>query len=233
MSLRSTFEELCGSGSAAPVFSNAPNEYIANKKLVRSHSGYDLYAGHYGYDVYRKLADGHSLVTNFRDPVKRVYSLYRYWRHSVPLDSLSNLNHNDREVIRLAHILSFSEFIRADSYDLRLYISNFHFRQIYRSGWDRSSAGLLPRWVVKRRIAKMPWFYVAEMPEVSALLLRHCFPQLNETVIPWVNRSGGESEIMGRLDAQYLVSLNILDYEIYSFAVKVMVSRLRRLSQSV
>src|SRR3546814_18883930 len=100
-SLRSVFAALNNTGSIAPVFGNAPADYQSNREFVNNYRGYDLYAGHYGYDVYRAIGDGHLLVTNFRDPIQRIYSMYRYWRNDVKIESLDYNNRRDIDVVML------------------------------------------------------------------------------------------------------------------------------------
>jgi hypothetical protein len=225
-SLRRVLSELSGPQNVAPVFSNAPNDHRINAQTIISHRGYDLYAGHYGYEIYRALSDGHVLVTNFRDPVQRIYSIYRYWRHNVSMEDLAGAQPNDVQVVRLAQELSFSEFIRANNDDLRLYISNFHFRQLHRTGWAFSKVGLSAKLAVKRRIRKMPWFYIAETPDASALLLQRTFPGLDQISFPQDNKSGGDAQPIQLADAEHLIRMNMLDYEIYAYAVSLQSARL-------
>jgi hypothetical protein len=222
--LRSMFATLSG-GSVAPVFGNAPNDHRAGAAAVGGHAGYDYYAGHYGHEIFATLGDGHLLVTNFRDPVQRIYSIYRYWRNNVSLDALSDAHPGDVATVRLAQDLSFSDFIRVESDDLKLYISNFHFRQIHRSGWGLSSLGPVARWAVRRRIRGMAWFYIAELPEASTLLLRYRFGG-GDLSVARDNRSGGEAEAVRAADAEHLIAMNLLDYEIYGYAVKLQAQRL-------
>src|SRR3546814_4830561 len=82
-SLRSVFAALNNTGSIAPVFGNAPADYQSNREFVNNYRGYDLYAGHYGYDVYRAIGDGHLLVTNFR----------RSEEHTSELQSLMRISY--------------------------------------------------------------------------------------------------------------------------------------------
>jgi hypothetical protein len=42
--------------------------------------GYDLYAGHYGQDIFAAVNDDHSCITNFRHPATRLISLYNFFR---------------------------------------------------------------------------------------------------------------------------------------------------------
>src|SRR3546814_14334187 len=78
---------------------------------------------------YTTLFRSHLLVTNFRDPIQLIYSMYRYWRNDVKIESLDYNNSRDIDVVMLAHKLDFSKFIRSNNEDLFLYISDFHFRQ--------------------------------------------------------------------------------------------------------
>lgn len=174
-SLRSLFSRLIGDQGVAPVFSNAPEDHRSNAARISEFTGFQLYAGHYGFDAYRRLSEGHLLFTNFRDPVRRVQSMYRYWRNNVSESHLATLDPSDRQVVRLAKEMSFPEFIRHRSDDLQLYISNFHFRQLHSSGWERPPIDQAAISTVKRRISRMPWFYLAETPDCSSRLLAQLF----------------------------------------------------------
>lgn len=226
-SLRTAFKELIGDGTVAPVFSNAPNAHRSELDLVR-YRGFDLYAGHYGYDAYLKLKAEHLLFTNFRDPITRVFSIYRYWRNNITLDQLTEAHPSDVRIVELAHSLPFSKFVRADNEDLKLYISNFHFRQLHGSGWEQSRLTRRAEWQVKRRVAKMPWFYIAETPEASTSLLHRLMPDLGNIRIPRENESYAGAEQIDISDVEYLTRLNVFDYAIYAYALKTQEWRLKR-----
>lgn len=228
-SLRTVFKELIGNGTVAPVFSNAPNAHRSELDLLR-YRGFDFYAGHYGYDAYRRLRSHHLLFTNFRDPVTRVFSIYRYWRNNITLDQLTEAHPSDKQIVELAHQLPFSEFVRADNRDLKLYISNFHFRQLHSSGWEQRPLGRRAEWQVKRRVAKMPWFYIAETPQASTLLLQQILPELGSIRIPRENQSYASAEEIDGADVEYLTRLNLLDYDLYAYALKTQERRLRQYS---
>lgn len=210
----------------APAFSNAPNAHRADRPELKRYRGFDLYAGHYGFDAYRRLSGGHLLFTNFRDPVRRIYSMYRYWRNNIVLDDLTDAHPSDVAVVKLAHDLSFSEFVRANNSDLRLYIRNFHFRQLHSSGWHDIQVGWRAKWVVKRRIAAMPWFFIAETPEASALLLERIIPKAANMKVGRHNASLGHPDVIDAADAEYLTRLNVFDYAIYAFALELQEQRL-------
>lgn len=228
--LRHVLQDLSRARTTAPAFDNAPGDHRTNGSQIEQHRGHDLYLGHYGYDAYLNLRDRHLLSTNFRDPVGRVYSIYRYWRNNISRESLAGLAGPDARVVELAHDLTFSEFIRSGNDDLMLYISNFHFRQLWRSGWEPAEVDLHTRSIVKRRIRQMFWFYISEQQVASTLLLQTLFPEAGHIVIPRENESHGVAESVLPQDAAYLTELNELDYEIYHYALKLQAKRLAKIT---
>lgn len=226
-SLRTLLSSLIGRGSVAPVFCNAPDDDRRNRYSIQQYSGYDFYAGHYGYDVYKQIGAGHELVTNFRDPSHRIYSLYRYWKYNVSADHLATLSGPDAEVVRLAHKHSFSDFIRIEENDLRLYIDNFHFRQLLASGWTFPSITNDAIETVKSRISLMSWFYIAEEPDQSFQRLNRKFEVPKELSLPWDNKSGGSAQDIPIKDIDFLKEINQIDTEIYDFALNIHRTTLR------
>lgn len=219
-SLQKAFRALFSAEEIAPVFSNAPNDHRANKSSISRHRDYAFYAGHYGHDAFKELSTDHVLVTNFRDPVARIISIYRYWRNNVSAEDVAGAHPRDAAVVMYSHELDFASFIRCEDPDLLLYISNFHFRQLLDSPWESSTIRPWHRLKVKRRISGMPWFYVAEMPEVSTMLLSRSFPELRASELPCDNISRGERIAITSADVEHLVSLNRLDYDIYHHALR-------------
>jgi len=225
-SLRTALAEVAGE-PAAPDFCFAPHNYRAFKDQIKTQAGHRFYVGHYGYDVFRELNKKHFLVTNFRDPVQRIRSLYQYWRYTVTVENLKSLLPGDSNLVMIAKNHSFSEFIRHQYSDLQLYIQNFHFRQLYHSSWSWKGNTWYARQVVKRRISNMRWFYVAETPEVSHVLLNFAFPNAPSIVLAQHNRSIGEQIPVSAEDAIHIASTNVLDYEIYAHAIRVQSDRLK------
>lgn len=223
-SLRSLLGRQFASDAIAPVFDNDPSDHRADTSALDRYPGYSLYAGHYGYEAFRKLEDGHQVITNFRAPAARIVSLYRYWRNNVGPVVLAGLDPDAAAVVMLSKTLSFAEFIRSDNADLQLYISNFHFRQLLHSGWENTTIRPWTMPLVKRRIGRMPWFYVAEMPYESQLLLRQAFPSI-EGDIPSENRSEGEKIAVDDSDVRHVMRLNPLDYELFHYAVRLQCER--------
>jgi hypothetical protein len=141
--------------------------------------------------------------------------LYRYWRNNVDLDDLVGLHPTDLEVIR------------AENEDLKLYISNAHFRQLYKCGWEQAALGAFALWTVKRRIRAMPWFYIAETPQASGALLQRAFPTLAGSAIARNNESRGTAERIKEEDVEHLLRMNSYDHAIYAYALQVQQARLK------
>ncbi|HBF32852.1 hypothetical protein [Rhizobium sp.] len=214
--------------SIAPQFSNSPYDYRISRGRYSQNSGYDFYAGHYGFDAFRQLQDGHVLVTNFRDPIQRIRSLYRYWS-KVGLDGVAP---EAAIPVRLAKELSFSDFIRSENKDLRLNIDNFHFRQLLAEGWKECSQSFSARASVFHRIYRMKWFFVSEMGQISLALLKSSFPQYRDAVLGRENVTDAPQFEVSAADAQYIAQRNVLDYDIYAWATALQTRRAAKLTLS-
>jgi hypothetical protein len=232
-SIRVLLHSLSKEGTIAPQFMNAPEDYRSSRTKMKSLRGYDFYFGHYGYEFYQVVDKGHALVTNFRDPVRRVYSLYRYWRHNVANCLLDNLHDKDAFVVKLAKEKSFSQFIRIKDDNLLCYISNFHFRQIHKTGWLLEPLSKSSKLTVCNRIKNMPWFFVSETPEASMSLFRLMFPEVADKDMPYVNVSLGDNKPIAQRDVDHLISLNRLDYAIHAYAIQIQSSRLTKLKPRI
>lgn len=229
VSIRSLLHTVSNGGTIAPQFMNAPEDYWSSREKISTFRGYDLYFGHYGYEVYQAVNEGHTLVTNFRDPAQRVHSMYRYWRHNVQDSDLAHLLDKDAYLVRLAKEKSFSEFIRVKDENLLCYISNFHFRQIYMTGWLHHPHTNTSELMVYRRIKDMPWFFVAETPEASMSLFRLAFPEVRNKDMPIENVSLGNRDEMSKKDVEYLMSLNRFDFAIHAYALNIQSARLAKM----
>jgi hypothetical protein len=75
--------------------------------------GYDLYAGHYGQDIFAAVNDDHSCITNFRHPATRLISLYNFFRFKVNLSD-EELRTERYYSVLLAKSVSFERFVSAD-----------------------------------------------------------------------------------------------------------------------
>lgn len=209
----------------APSFSCAPNDHRKNRELLSNFTGYKIYIGHYGYEYYEKLGCGFELITNFRHPVARIYSLYRYWRQNVRLEHLAEIDPADKRVVAFAHELSFSDFIRHPDADLRLYLENAHFRQLHRCNWTPKAVTVDSMATVKRRIDEMPWFFIAEEGETSARLFQRFLPEIDVQDIPRDNISTGVLSTVSDEDAAYIEQINDADLKIYEYALQIQQKR--------
>ncbi len=220
--VRALLERPFPQAERAPVFDNSPVTQTRSNACFRALEGFNYYASHGGYHAYQRLAPKHAVITNFRDPSCRIRSLYRYWRYNVDLAALMP---GDRALVVTAKEMDFSKFIRQKSPLLRLYLDNFHFRQLRGSGWQRQNSRILDRWIVKRRIAAMPWYFVAEMPEISILWLSKTFPAYKDEALSSENGSVGPRVDITAEDALFLTRSNNLDYDIYTYATGLLASR--------
>jgi hypothetical protein len=126
--------------------------------------GFRFYAGHYGYDHYRSVCDGHLPVTNFRHPATRLKSLYSYFRLAVARDAASETL-PEFHAVRFARSVSFEDFVGSEDPRILTYTSDHHFRQLANSGWRLRVERSFDE--VCAFIDAMPWFYVCEYPVLS------------------------------------------------------------------
>lgn len=211
-----------------PTFSNSPNSNDYSIDKIEKYSVFDLFFGHWGYDVFEKIGNDGILITNFRNPVDRIFSLYRYWRNNVNLDDLNHLDKKDYMCVEFAKKNNFSEFIRIDMKELNLYIQNFHCRQLHSNGWNFIKFDEIIIEKIKYRIEKMNWFYITENPVFSMFLFRKEFPQFQQTSLLQENVSNGQYEKISDEDVSYLMSLNYWDYEIYTYAWHLQSERMKK-----
>jgi len=228
-SIKQMLESVYPPDAIAPQIENTPQQY---RDLGRNYSrfkGYEYYAGHYGYCVFEEVNDGHALVTNFRNPVSRIFSLYNFWRKNVPESYLEQMLEVDAAPVREARTKSFSEFIRSENPNLRLYMDNAHYRQILDTWYvDRA-----PTWSdftkVLKRIIGMKWFFVTEFSGLSQVALRRAFPEAGFSNIPVTNESRDKQsqDSPSGKDVIYLIRRNSVDFAIYVFAVALLIWRIR------
>jgi hypothetical protein len=136
--------------------------------------GYDVYTGHIGRDLFEAVNDGHAVVTNFRKPLPRILSLYNYYRHRVGanhLDSSTPAARMNHACAIAAHTLDFDDFVRCDNPFVRLYISDFHYRQLTHSPWEPPLPGVTLADACAF-VDRMTCIYVCEEPGRSERLFR-------------------------------------------------------------
>ncbi|MDB5456446.1 MAG: hypothetical protein JWP92_2031 [Caulobacter sp.] len=194
-------------------------EHAIHRGRYGAYRGYRFYGGHYGRDIYRAIGAGAPCVTNFRQPVERILSLYRYFRHSVDLDA-AQLATPRYAAVRLAKTLSLDDFATCDEPAITLHTADHHFRQLTGSGWSPTVEGSLTDAIAL--IDTMPWFFVCETPQASMLWARRVFGGAIDTV-PRLNETGATAQAaaadLGSRARTVLEERNQRDQTLYQHAV--------------
>jgi hypothetical protein len=189
--------------------------------------GYDYYAGHYGRDIFEAVNDGHRCVTNFRDPIERLISLYNFFKFNVKL-SEEELGTERFLAVAFAKSASFEEFVSSKDPNVDLYVRNAHFRQLANSCWVLDATKEFDG--VCRFVDEMRWYYVCEYPAMSFACFRRAFdwdlPQ-----IPRENVTRAESDkpanpatVDDRIQ-KLILAKNDLDFALYRYAVRRLVTQ--------
>jgi hypothetical protein len=189
--------------------------------------GYDLYAGHYGRDIFSVVNNGHRSVTNFRHPATRLLSLYNYFRFNVKLSD-KELRTDRYYAVRLAKCDDFKSFVSTDDPRVKVYVRNSHFRQLANSCWSLKTAKKLRD--VCQFVDSMAWYYICELPEISVFWFLRVFnctldemPRSNLT-----GNHGGQATTLATLDdstCRAIYRENELDFALYRHAVERLLDR--------
>lgn len=206
-----------------PTIENDAAEHAARAGRYEAFAGYDFYAGHYGHDIYRAVGGGAPAATNFRWPVDRIISLYRYFRHVVEISDDQARDPRYRAV-SLAKSLSLNDFVTCDDPAVVLHTYDHHYRQLTGSGWsplyeqDLAAAQTL--------IDGMVWFYVCEHPYESLSWAEVAFdgrlaqiPKLNVTR----STDAAETLLSSKAHRQLLVQ-NQKDIALHQYAVGLLLT---------
>lgn len=217
-SIASAISSLYDPTDIAPVFDNSPQDRDPNRwhELKK----YRFVSGHFGYEVQRSVLPKHRLITNFRQPVDRIHSMYAYWRRSFDPETTTKYLPEENGP-KYAHIMSFSDFVRSKTSFLSLYLDNFHTRQILHSGWLPRTISPLDIFVAKRRIKNMLWFYICERETESAAWLTSIFPKIE--ALPRANATdydNGDVSLPTEEDRAVILARNSADLALYQYAVK-------------
>ena len=226
-SLRRVFETLFRPEKQCPIIEN---DKVGHERLRGEYAhfrGYDYYAGHYGRDIFEAVNEGHRCVTNFRNPLRRLISLYNFFRFNVKL-SEEELRTERFRAVAFAKSVSFEEFVSSGDPNVDIYVRNAHFRQLANSCWDLETTKDIED--VYRFVDEMPWYYVCEYPEMSIAWLRRAFdwklghlPRENVTRI-----QGDQAADLATLDDRIwnvILAKNDLDFALYRYAVGRFLSR--------
>lgn len=148
----------------SPRIEDDATEHAARAGRYEAFRGYDFYAGHYGFDIYEAMGGRLPAATNFRWPVDRVVSVYRYFRHVVEISDAQARDPRFRAV-SLSKQLSLDDFVTCDDPAVVLHTHDHHFRQLTGSGWSPVYEQEMA--AARALIDGMLWFYVCEHPYES------------------------------------------------------------------
>jgi hypothetical protein len=150
--------------TCCPLIENSQRDHEQRAGAYEAFRGYGYYGGHYGYDIFNAVADGHNAVTNFRTPDRRLLSLYNYYRLDVTLPE-DPAGLDALYPVAFAKDVDFHSFIASDDPRIEIYTRNFHVRQLTNSPWQVGTDGDLAHAI--QLVDRMPWFYLCEQPELS------------------------------------------------------------------
>ena len=200
------------------------NDAVQHDALSGDYSGcrgYQVYAGHYGYDIFSAVNDGHCCITNFRHPALRLISLYNFFRYTVNLPD-EDLYSERFFAVLFAKTVDFRAFMLTDDPRVEVYVRNAHYRQLTNSCWSLELKDSLAD--ACRLICDMPWYYICEYPELSLHWMRRVF-RWEQATLPWENVGGDRGGRALRLSdigsdiIDLIRAKNELDIEIYRYAV--------------
>jgi hypothetical protein len=198
----------------SPLIENNIRDHARIGGRYSDFRGYDLYAGHYGRDVFDTVSDGHVCITNFRHPVTRLLSLYYYFRDVIRLDI--NQLPEDHYAVTVAQSADFHTFVTCPDPRLEVYTCNQHFRQLTGSPWRLTDSADMRGAI--RFVGEMPCYYVCEFPQLSMMWLREA---LGIQAMPWENVVGKAADAtIDGATYRAVCSRNSLDLMLYEHAVK-------------
>jgi hypothetical protein len=227
VSLRTVFESRFRIEKQCPMIEN---DKVGHEQLRGAYAhfrGYDYYAGHYGHDIFEAVNEGHRCVTNFRNPLARLVSLYNFFRFKVKL-SEEELRTERYRAVTVAKSVSFGDFVSSSDPNIDVYVRNAHFRQLANSCWALETRKVFDD--VCRFVDEMAWYYVCEYPEMSLAWLRRAF-DWNLGHLPRENLTQAQSDQaadLATLDDRILkvvLAKNDLDFAIYRYAIGRLVTR--------
>jgi hypothetical protein len=204
-----------------PLIENTQVEHDSLSGDYLRFRGYDLYAGHYGRDIFSAVNDGHACITNFRHPATRLVSLYNFFRYSVNLPE-EELWTERFYAVRFAKSESFGDFVSSDDPRVEVYVRNWHFRQLANSCWSLEITNRVDE--VYRFIDGMLCYFVCEYPEASVCWMRRAL-NWHLDRLPQENVTGDQGGLVISASAldddtcRIICEKNDLDFGIYRYAV--------------
>jgi hypothetical protein len=216
-SIEDALRRLFASARCCPRIENDATEHAQRAGRYAAFGGYDFYAGHYGFDIYKAVAAGMRAATNFRWPVDRIVSVYRYFRHMVELNDQQARDPRFRSV-SLAKSLCLDDFVTCDDPAVLVHTSDHHFRQLTGSGWSLTCERDIH--AARSLIDQMAWFYVCEHPHESLAWAEEAFAgELSGVDRLNVTRAAGSGEAaLSARACRQLISQNQRDISLYHYA---------------
>ncbi len=210
-----------------PLIENTERDHQRRAGDYGGFRGYRYYAGHYGHDVFRAVADRHDPISNFRDPAARLLSLYNFYRIRVPVpEDAGQLD--DLHPVLFAKRVDFHRFVCSDDPRIEIHTRNHHVRQLSGSAWEPGSRGDLAQ--ATAMLDRMPWFFVCEHPERSQLWATAVFGD-RLAPIPRDNVTGGQCggfvavTTMTAATRRVIQGKNALDAALHARAVRRLLRR--------
>ncbi|AUW56867.1 hypothetical protein C1T17_01040 [Sphingobium sp. SCG-1] len=207
--LKNTFDVSC----IAPLIENDSVGHQIHSGQYRSFRGFDFYSGHYGTDIFDAVADGHISLSNFRHPVTRIYSLYRYFR-GIEV-SAHDLSQRQYAAVRRAKDACFADFVATDDEAVSIYISDQQARQLTGSPWALQKE--IDTNAAKARIDQLAWFYVCEQPEASLAWLGEVLGIYSIPVLNVTPQTSVSEELKACEDT--ILERNQIDLALYKYAM--------------
>ncbi|PXA84012.1 hypothetical protein DMC25_17285 [Caulobacter sp. D4A] len=196
------------------------NPDALNEPTVKLYSRFPIVAGHLGGQARRRFASPtRAALTVLRDPVKRVGSVYTYWREFLPGHPEYHASH-----IVAARRLTFSEFLRSTDPEIVVQLNNFQFAAL--SGSPACTMEEQAEWLPAGE-ALLAEFADVGLTEHLAAFLRRMTTRLGvktqydpETLLRSVYSRRSTTKLsMSDEDVAYLKARNLIDQHMYDLVL--------------
>ncbi len=202
----------------APLIANDIERHRELGGRYESFRNYRFYAGHYGRDIFEAVEGGHVPITNFRDPVRRLVSLYNYFRLVVPATE-DVLRDSRFACVQAAKSQGIESFLLNDDPAVTMYTRDYHVRQLTCSGFE--FRGDLD--AAKQLVSLMPWFFISEKADESMMWAESWVGETLPTLVKF-NVTPEHPEKITELDGDLdhaVRQRNVLDCALYDFAQSI------------
>ena len=196
----------------SPLIENTERDHQRRAGDYTCFRGYRYYAGHYGYDIFIQVAEGHLPITNFREPIARLYSLYRYFRFVVNIPA-GALSQDDFYPVLFAQRYDFQSFVSTDDPRIEVHTRDHQVRQLCGSAWSPDGPADLPQ--ALRLLDQMPWFYVCAYPTLSQQWADAVFGEGFGPISRENITQGSHGRGPGMVQRQHILEKNALDAALY------------------